>query len=63
VTYKRYCVVSALLFTLVAIAHLLRIEGGLAVHVGEYEVPMLVSWIGLIVPGLLAVWGFRASRG
>ncbi len=57
--HKEYCVVSGTLFALVALAHLLRIVYGMSVQVGEYVVPMLVSWIGLIIPGVLAVWAFR----
>jgi hypothetical protein len=58
---KRYCVVSGALFSLVAIAHLLRIVGSLPVQVGAYEVPMFVSWLGLIVPAILAAWAFRSA--
>ena len=57
--YREYCVISGALFALVALAHLLRIAYGMTVQVDEYAVPMLVSWIGLIVPGVLAVWAFR----
>lgn len=59
---KEYCVVSGTLFALVALAHLLRIVYGMPVLVDDLVVPMLVSWIGLIVPGVLAVWAFRLSR-
>ena len=61
--HKEYCVVSGALFALVALAHLLRIVYGMSVQVDDFAVPMLVSWIGLIVPGVLAVWAFRISRG
>jgi len=57
--HKEYCVVSGTLFALVALAHLLRIVYGMSVQVDEYVVPMLVSWIALIVPAGLAVWAFR----
>jgi len=57
--HKEYCVVSGTLFALVALAHLLRIVYGMSVQVDEYVVPMLVSWVGLIVPAGLAVWAFR----
>ena len=57
--YKQYCIVSGTLFALVALAHLLRIVYGMSVQIDEYVVPMLVSWIALIVPGALAVWAFR----
>jgi hypothetical protein len=59
--YKSYCVVSGVLFSLVALAHLLRIIGGLPINIGTIAVPMAVSWGGLIVPALLAIWAFRAA--
>ena len=60
--HKTYCGVSALLFTVVALAHLTRLAYGWPVQVDNAVVPMLVSWVGLAVPGVLAVWGFRAFR-
>jgi hypothetical protein len=57
--YKKYCVVSGILFSLVALAHLLRIAFGMAVQVDAYAIPMALSWIGLIVPGALAIWAIR----
>jgi hypothetical protein len=47
---------------MVALAHLLRILYGMSVQIDEFDVPMLVSWIGLIVPASLAVWAFRINR-
>lgn len=57
--HKEYCIVSGMLFALVALAHLLRIVYGMSVQVDEFAVPMLVSWVGFTVPGVLAVWAFR----
>lgn len=57
--HKQYCVVSGTLFALIALAHLLRIVYGMPVQIDDYVVPMLVSWIALIIPGALAVWAFR----
>ena len=57
--FRRYCVVSGVLFALVALAHLLRIVNDIPVLVDEYDVPMLVSWIGFAVPAGLAFWAFR----
>ena len=57
--HKNYCVVSGALFSLVALAHLLRIAFGLAVQVDAYTVPMALSWVGFVVPGALAIWAFR----
>ncbi|MDH3546990.1 MAG: hypothetical protein OEN22_07805 [Gammaproteobacteria bacterium] len=61
--HKAYCIVSGLFFALVALAHLLRIVYGMSVQVDEYMVPMSASWIAMIVPGALALWAFRTSRG
>ena len=47
---------AILLFTLVAIAHLLRLLGGIEVTVGDWSVPHWVSVLGVIVP--LAISGF-----
>jgi hypothetical protein len=53
-----YAAVSALIFAVVAIAHLIRILKGWTAQIGSYSVPMSLSWIGLLVGGLLAIWGF-----
>lgn len=61
--HKEYCLVSGVLFTLVALAHLLRIVYGMSIQVDDVVVPMLFSWIGFFVPAALAVWAFLISRG
>jgi hypothetical protein len=61
--HREYCVVSGVLFALVAVAHLLRIVYGFSIQIGDYAVPMLVSWIALVVPAALAIWAFRVARG
>ncbi len=60
--YGRYCTISGMLFSLVALAHLSRIVYGVSIQVDDFVVPMFVSWIGLVVPGGLAIWAFRISR-
>ena len=60
--YRIYCMVSGVLFALVALAHLLRIVNGLSVQVDGVAVPMMVSWIGMIVPAALAGWALRIVR-
>ncbi len=59
--HQKYCVVSGVLFSLVALAHLLRIVSGASIQIDEFVVPMLASWFGFIVPAALAVWAFRVS--
>jgi hypothetical protein len=59
---KAYSKISATLFTLVSLAHLMRLFYGWPVEVDGLAVPMIVSWMGFLIPGGLAIWGFRASR-
>ena len=53
-----YAAVSALIFAVVALAHLVRLVNRWAVQIGPYKVSMNVSWAGLAVAALIAVWGF-----
>jgi hypothetical protein len=53
-----YASVTALIFALVAILHSWRIFKGWTVQIGPHPVSMNVSWVGLVVAGLLAIWGF-----
>jgi hypothetical protein len=56
-----YALITALIFTLVAILHGWRIFKGWAVQIGPHSVSMTVSWVGLVVAALLAIWGFSLS--
>ncbi len=59
---KPYCLVSGVLFLLVATAHLLRAVFGIPVVIDDYVVPLSVSWAGFIIPGVLAMWAFRSAK-
>jgi len=61
-THRTYCIASGVLFSLVSLAHLLRLINGTSIQVDDYTMPMLVSWIGFIVPAALATWAFRITR-
>ena len=38
-------------------------DAGLApAEIDGLAVPMFASWMGFLIPGGLAIWGFRASR-
>ena len=52
---KPFTHLGAVLFAVVACAHLLRLVFGWPMIIGTWSVPMWVSWLGLIVPGILAV--------
>ena len=53
-----YYAVSALIFALVAFGHLARLFKRWQVRIGSLSIPMSVSWIGLVVAALMAIWGF-----
>jgi hypothetical protein len=54
---KSYIAISAIIFAVVAIGHLVRIMQGWQVQLGEMGVAMSVSWAALVVSAALAVWG------
>ena len=51
---KTYMTVTATLFIVVAIMHLLRIILGWQVEIGGLSIPFWVSWLGVLVAGALA---------
>jgi hypothetical protein len=59
---KSYIAISALIFALVAIGHIVRIVQGWQVQLGDIGVAMSVSWIALVVSAALAVWGAMLLR-
>lgn len=59
---KTYCTVTALIFTLICIAHLVRLAVGFTFQIGSAVMPRSVSSVGAVVALALAVWGFKAAR-
>jgi hypothetical protein len=53
-----YAIVSALIFALVAVGHIVRLINRWTVQIGPYNVSMGVSWAALVVSALIAIWGF-----
>jgi len=61
-----YAALSALIFAVVAVGHLVRILKQWTVQIGPRFVPMSLSGIGLVIATLLSIWGFAhyaASAG
>ncbi len=54
---------SALVFALIALVHLLRLLLGWDMILGAFEAPQWVSLIALIIAGGLAWWMWTASHG
>jgi hypothetical protein len=57
-----YLIVSALIFTLVALAHLMRLAQGWPVIMGSLSVPFWISSVAFLVCGGVAIWGFSLLR-
>jgi hypothetical protein len=64
VLLKLYLALSGVIFLLVALLHLFRLLNQWPITVGEYTVPLFLSYIGLPVSTgyfLWAIWLFRRS--
>ena len=59
---KAYLAISAIIFAVVAIGHVVRIVPGWQVQLGDLGVAMSVSWAALVVSAALAVWGAVLMR-
>jgi hypothetical protein len=59
---KLYLAISAIIFAVVAIGHIVRLAQGWEVQIGGMGIAMPVSWAALVVSALLAVWGGALLR-
>ena len=58
----QYAILAALIFTIVAILQAARLFYGWPMTVGSTEISMAVSWVAVVVAGLLALAGFTSAR-
>ncbi len=59
---KTGTLLAIIVFTIVAVAHLLRLVDGTQIVVGGTTVPMWASVLGALVPGLIAFLLWKESR-
>ena len=59
---KMFSIVTGVIFAVVALFHLVRIYMGWPVMIGDWSIPMWVSWIGLVVAGGLAFFRVETCR-
>ena len=55
---KSYFLVTATIFSVIGLFHLLRIVLGWEAVVGGWSIPMWLSWVAMIVTAVLAYYGF-----
>ena len=59
---KTGSLLAGIVFTLVAIAHLLRMVTGTEVVIGESNIPQWVSVVGVVVPGFITWLLWKESK-
>ena len=58
---RAYLLVTAVIFSLIALLDLVRIIFGWSAMLDSWSVPMWLSWVALIVTGALAYFGFSLA--
>jgi hypothetical protein len=58
---KSYFAMSAAVFTVVGISHLVRAVMGIAIRVDGAEFPIWASWCAVVILAFLAISGFRRT--
>jgi hypothetical protein len=57
-----FTMIAAIIFAIVALLHLYRIFTQFQVVLGSHTIALWWSYVGLVVPGLLAIMLYRESR-
>ncbi len=61
-TQRIFSLITATVFSLIALLHAGRLLRGWSVTIESVVVPVWISWIGLVIAGYLAYQGFRLAR-
>jgi hypothetical protein len=59
---RPFTLIAALIFALMALLHVYRLFTHFQVILGSHTIPMWWSYVGVAVPGLLALMLYRESR-
>lgn len=62
-SHRTFALVAGMMFSVVALAHVVRAALGWPATIAGWAAPMWVSWLGAVVTGYLAYQGLRLSRG
>jgi hypothetical protein len=60
---RPFTTIAAIIFAIVALLHLYRLFTHFQVILGNHTIALWWSYVGVVVPGLLAVMLYRESRG
>ena len=59
---KNYLIISATVFAVVALAHLIRALQQWPITIGPWSVPVDLSWLGAIAAAALSLWAILLLR-
>ena len=59
---RPFTLIAALIFAVMALLHVYRLFTHFQVVMGSHTIPMWASYVGIIVPGLLAIMLYRESK-
>ena len=57
-----YSLITAVIFAIVGLAHLVRASLDWSVSIAGWDAPMWLSWIAVVAAAVLAYYGFTLSR-
>ena len=61
-TRRPFTLIAAAIFAIMALAHVYRIATDFQIVVGSHSLPMTVSYLAVVVTGILAVMLYRESQ-
>ncbi len=56
---KNYLLISAIIFSLVALLHFVRLLTHWSFQIGAMIVPLWGSWLAVLIGAALSIWAFR----
>jgi len=59
---KIYLIITAIIFGLLSLFHLLRLIFQLPVQVGMWHIPIWLSWLGMVVASIMCLWALGIAR-
>ena len=59
---KSFSLTAGVIFSLIALLHVLRLVFGWEAIIGGWAVPTWLSWVAMLIAGYLSYQGFRLSR-
>lgn len=59
---KNYCIITSVVFAIVAAMHLFRLVYGWPAEIGGVSIPLWASWFALPAAVLIAWSGMRCAR-